>query len=99
MRTPSALLLGLGLLGLAPACGEEDTGDADLPACGLAGSLETCNECYSGEVTCTYDEWSETAGSCGDCQARSALYAALCEAGVEDSAATIEAETTCSEPQ
>lgn len=81
------------------ACGEpDDSGDAASEACALADDHMDCPACYSGEVTCEYGEFSETAGSCGDCQARSALYSALCDAGVEDAAADIEAGTTCSDP-
>jgi hypothetical protein len=90
------------------ACGEPDDSGAPQDsgegiagmsdACDLARRHGACDECYSGEVTCEYGEFSETAGSCGDCQARSALYGALCDAGVEDAAADIEAGTTCSDP-
>lgn len=85
------------------ACGEKDDSGADdtaalTDACALAAELSTCDECYSGEVTCEYDEYSATAGSCGDCQARSKLYADLCSADVTDSRSDIEAGTTCSDP-
>ncbi len=55
-------------------------------------------ECDDGQVTCEYGSYSETANSCGDCQARSALYEGLCAAGVEDAAASIEAGVSCSAP-
>jgi hypothetical protein len=85
------------------ACGEEDDSGADdtaalTDACVLAAEHSTCDECYSGDVTCEYDEYSATEGSCEDCQARSRLYADLCSAGVTDSRADIEAGTTCSDP-
>lgn len=94
-----SLLLTALFAVFAAGCGEEDTGEALSPACQLARDNATCPECYSGEVTCTYGDVSETAGSCGDCQARAALYQALCEDGVTDSAADIEAGTTCSDPE
>jgi hypothetical protein len=75
-----------------------DTGAALTDACTLADEHSTCDECYSGEVTCEYDEYSATEGSCGDCQARSSLYADLCSADVPDSRADIEAGTICSDP-
>jgi hypothetical protein len=89
MRRMVWVVLGFGWM----ACG----GGAS-PVCELAEQSSGCPECYSGEVTCTYDGVSETAGSCGDCQARAALYQALCDAGVEDAAETIEDQTECSEP-
>jgi hypothetical protein len=75
-----------------------DTGAALTEACTLADEHSTCDECYSGEVTCEYDEYSATESSCGDCQARSSLYADLCSADVPDSRADIEAGTICSDP-
>jgi hypothetical protein len=67
-------------------------------ACRLADQNTGCPECYDGDVTCSYDGTEVTAASCGDCQARSGLYVALCDAGVEDSKEDIEAGTTCSDP-
>lgn len=99
MRTPLPSTFCLGLVLLLTGCGDKDTGEARVPACGLSEAYATCDECYSGEVTCTFGDQSETAGSCGDCQARGALYASLCEAGIDDSVADIEAGTTCSEPR
>jgi hypothetical protein len=75
-----------------------DTGAALTDACTLADEHSGCDECYSGEVTCEYDEYSATESSCGDCQARSSLYADLCSADVPDSRADIEAGTICSDP-
>ena len=76
----------------------DDTGTSSLDACSLAQQWAECDECYSGEVTCEYGETSVTEASCLDCQARGALYAELCDAGVADSQADIEAGTTCSDP-
>ena len=67
-------------------------------ACKLAEETAACPECYSGEVTCSYGRHSVTAASCGDCQARSGLYQRLCEVGVEDDRAAIEAGVVCTEP-
>lgn len=97
MRT---ILLALGLL-LTPACGDRDDDDSagdGSDACDLARENQACPECYSGEVTCSYGDTDATAGSCGDCQARSALYQQLCDDGIADSRADIEAGTTCSDP-
>lgn len=88
----------LGLALALTACGDKDSGTTD-DACALADENQACPECYSGEVTCTYGDVSATEGSCGDCQARSALYGALCDAGVSDSADDIEAGTTCTDPE
>lgn len=87
------VMLGCCLLLLA-SCGDKE--ETLTGACELAAETESCPECYSGEVTCTYDDVSETAGSCGDCQALSALYQNLCDAGNEDSRDDIEAGTVCS---
>ena len=106
MLTTLALAAALTL----GACGDKDdsgaddtgagaaTGAALTDACTLADEHSGCDECYSGEVTCEYDEYSATEGSCGDCQARSSLYADLCSADVPDSRADIEAGTSCSDP-
>ena len=72
----------------------DDTGDVE--ACALAADSQTCPECSNGPITCTYGDESATANSCGDCQARSTLYQQLCDAGVTDDRATIEADTVCS---
>lgn len=89
-----ALFLTLMLTG----CGDKDDTAAQSDACSLAEDHSACPECDDGEVTCEYDTYSETANSCGDCQARSALYWSLCEAGITDDSATIEAGVTCSDP-
>lgn len=98
MRHTAPLLVCLFLTGPLSGCGDKDSAAVEVPACGLADDHASCNECYSGEVTCTYGDESATAGSCGDCQARGALYAALCEAGVADSREALEAGTSCSDP-
>ena len=46
-------------------------------------------------MTCTFEDTSATANSCGDCQARAELYNALCDAGETADQATIEADTVC----
>ncbi len=46
-----------------------------------------CNECADGVVTCSFDGVEATEMSSGGCQAQSALYDELCEAG---STATVE---------
>ena len=82
------------------ACGDkdDDSGESDAAACQLAQEANACPECADGDVTCSYDEYSVTELSCGDCQARSQLYSDLCDAGVEDSEADIIAGVECSEP-
>ncbi|MFT5681921.1 MAG: hypothetical protein ACI8RZ_002839 [Myxococcota bacterium] len=90
-----ALFLTLMLTG----CGDKDDSGAALSdACGLAEDYSACPACDDGEVTCEYDTYSETTNSCGDCQARAALYWSLCEGGIGDDAATIEAGVTCTDP-
>lgn len=96
--------LTLSTLFLAACIGGGDkdgtsTGDtAELEACILAAESQSCPECSSGDVTCSYGDTSVTAGSCGDCQARGLLYQTLCDAGVSDDRATIEAQTVCAPP-
>lgn len=80
-------------LPLASCVGETIEGDPE--ACELAAESQTCPECSSGPMTCTFGETSATANSCGDCQARGALYQALCDAGEEASRGEIEADTVC----
>lgn len=67
-------------------------------ACELASERLGCDDCFDGEVTCSLDGVSVTAGSCGDCQARRALEQALCDAGSTVSRAEIEADEVCEDP-
>jgi hypothetical protein len=85
---------------LLTACGDKDgdTGASAPDACELAAEYEVCAACTNGDVTCEYGDYSETADSCGDCQARGALYSALCDAGVTDARDTITADTSCDYP-
>ena len=69
--------------------------EADPGACGLAAESNTCPECSSGPSTCTFGATSVTENSCGDCQARSALYTALCDAGEEATREEIVEGTEC----
>ena len=94
------LFITVGLIG----CGDkDDSGETGSPAvsgaCELAAEIEACPECADGEVTCSYGDESATELSCGDCQARSALLDALCDADIEDSRADIEAGLSCSDPE
>lgn len=113
MNRPHWIALGLAAALALAACGDkdddgddtaaadtasDDTGSATLDACALAREWSACDECYSGEVTCEYGETQVTESSCQDCQARGALYAELCDAGITASRADIEAGTTCSDP-
>lgn len=98
MRAPiSALFLSLLLV----ACGDKDgdSGDSGSAAvsgaCELAAEYEACPECADGDVTCTYGDESVTELSCGECQARSSLLRELCDAGIDDSRAEIEAGMEC----
>jgi len=70
-----------------------DSGQSD--ACVLAETFSSCDECYDGQVTCTYGDASATQASCGDCQARGALYQQLCDSGVGDTQEELEAGTVC----
>jgi hypothetical protein len=80
-------LVGFGLGACEPAPG----GDA----CTLADTHNACPECADGITTCSYGGVSVTEVSCQECQARGALFRALCEGGNTDSAAEIEADTVC----
>jgi hypothetical protein len=73
-----------------------ETGATLTGACALAEANTACPECSDGLTTCTFRDTSETANSCGGCQARSALYATLCAAGEEATEAEILDELTCS---
>ena len=73
MRWTLLALLALG--GCAGAMGSA--------ACDWAENRGSCDECYDGEMTCTLDGQTVTAGTCGDCQALHALSVALCDAGSE----------------
>lgn len=76
----------------------DDNNDDDVDvdgACDLAADFSGCPECDDGPVTCTYDGVSATENSCGECQARGALYQQLCDADVVDAAADIDADTVC----
>ena len=83
----------LPLLSLSACIGGDLDEESD--ACDLAESHQTCPECTSGPMTCSFGDTSVTEGSCGDCQARAALYSELCANGETASAEEIEAETVC----
>ena len=82
----------LSLLSLV-ACLDPLEGDGD--ACDLADEHQGCDDCTTGPTTCTFGDTSVTENSCGDCQARSALYNQLCDDGETASADEIEADTVC----
>lgn len=72
--------------------------DPPTPACRQAEARLACPECYDGEVTCSLDGVTVTEGSCGDCQARVALYEALCDAGSQVTQAQLDAPDVCGDP-
>ena len=86
-----SLVAGLAFLSLA-ACGAPPgvTG-----SCDLSSEYDACNECYSGDTTCTYGEYEVTEASCDGCQARSALYREMCADGVTDTRDEIQAGEVC----
>jgi hypothetical protein len=87
----------LAVLVLA-ACGEpapEETDAGTLAACDLADANATCPACSDGELACTFEDVSATRNSCGECQARGALYEALCDAGETATEQEILDGTTC----
>ena len=69
--------------------------DEEPGICALADQYQTCPECDDGPVTCTFGDYSQTQNSCGDCQARGALYAQLCAEAIMVSADEIDQETQC----
>ena len=77
---------------LLMGCGETEP---DSGACEMVASLEGCPECADGEVTCTFDEISVTAFSCGGCQAEQGLWRELCDSGSMATAADITAGMVC----
>ena len=81
----------LSLLPLAACLGTSE----DPGACELADENQACPECSSGPTTCSFGDTSVTENSCGDCQARSGLYAELCDAGETATREEIEAQTVC----
>ncbi|MBT6176332.1 MAG: hypothetical protein HOI23_03725 [Deltaproteobacteria bacterium] len=99
-------LLSLLAMVCLMACGGEETTkpidpgqDSSLTgACTLASDLPDCGACFSGTSTCNYGEISVTDTSCQNCQVLNQLYTALCDAGITDSLADIEAGIECSEP-
>lgn len=99
MNRAAAMILALCACTGSPAT-KDDTGTPDTPtgACALAAESQSCPSCSEGDLTCTYGAVSVTAGSCGECQARSALYQALCDAGVTDSREAITEGVTCAPP-
>ena len=86
----------LGMAVLVGCTGEGgETGAPQSGACALAEDNTACPECSDGVTTCTFRATSETANSCGGCQARSALYATLCAAGEQATEAEILDELVC----
>jgi hypothetical protein len=101
-------LLALAAMLCLISCGDADTTeqtntdqdqDSSLTGpCTLASDLPDCGACFSGMVTCSYGEISVTESSCQNCQALNVLYTALCDGGVTDTVADIEAGTECLDP-
>jgi len=74
-------------------------GDSVSAACAEAARLETedcatVNCAEADPLTCTYGEFSVDGDDCG-CFTTWRLYEALCEAGVTDDLATLEAGIVC----
>ena len=67
-------------------------------ACTLSLQNVSCPECYDGDVTCSLDGVTVTEASCNGCQARNALYDALCVSGSTVTAAQMEADEVCGDP-
>ena len=65
------------LCGLALGC----SGESTQTACDWLVTSAGCDECADGEVTCSFEDASVTAMSCGGCQAEAGLMQALCDAG------------------
>jgi hypothetical protein len=76
------------LLVLMVGCSVERI-DVDDDSCQLAEQTAICAQCFSGNITCSYDGVSETAASCGTCQAENALYQRLCDDGVDVVSGTV----------
>jgi len=89
MRTLAPLLFVL-----FAAC-SGDGSNPDSAACELADTYSSCDDCYDGEVACSYDGVTEVRGSCADCQAKGQLYQRLCDEGVDATADELEADTVC----
>lgn len=78
----------IGLAFLLIGCSAEKI-EVDGNPCDLAEQTDVCAQCFDGNVTCRYDGMSETAGSCGTCQAEHALYQRLCDDGVDSISGTV----------
>jgi len=65
------------------------------PACDLAAIQTGCPECDDGYVTCTLDDVTVGENSCGQCQARAALYRELCDAGSTVTLEQLEDQAIC----
>ena len=74
------------------ACGDFDR----TPTC-HANDGRDCDECLTGTVTCSFEGVEVTEPSCVDCQARMALFDALCEAGSTATVSEVEDGAVCEE--
>jgi hypothetical protein len=72
------------------ACGDLDR----TPVC-HANDGRGCDDCLTGTVTCSFEGVEVTEPSCEDCQARMALYDALCEAGSTATVSEVDDEAVC----
>lgn len=86
----AACLLGVGCTGSG-----SKTDSSTVAACELAEASASCPECSDGPTRCDFDRTAVVVSSCGECQARWALYDQLCRDGETATAAEIEAETRC----
>jgi hypothetical protein len=90
-----AVLQLVSCVAFVSCTGGATTEEYELASCALAAESQTCDECTTGPMTCTFGDTSVTANSCVDCQARADLYQALCDAGEDASREEIEADTVC----
>ncbi len=90
------LTAAVGIAGCAIVNNGGGSDDADgATVCDLADEFQSCPECDDGDATCTFEEVSVTRASCGECQARGALFQQLCDDDEAKSADAVEAGTVC----
>ena len=83
------------LLLLLTACPGTDDPTGITDACRIVDEGMGCPECADGDVTCSLDGLERTEMSCGGCQARASLIAALCDAGSQVTEAEIDDDMVC----
>ena len=80
-----------------PAGTDSDDTGANSAVCQMIEDLGDCGACVTATTTCTYGDVSVTELSCQQCQAMTALYIQLCDAGNTDSQEDLEEGIVCTD--